>query len=133
MKKRQVLLIQMQPLLGEGLRQIFQKLEDVDLVCLPCADIQKVDECLKNIHPDLVLLAGEKEDDSTARLILNLLKQYEDITIVWVELETNILRLYTSHTLTANSAELISAIRQNNPHQTEIYPIEKKSRSYSRR
>ena len=133
MEKRQVLLIQLQPLLGEGLAQIFQKLEDVELVSLPCVDLQEIDACLKNFHPDMVLLAGEKEDDKSARLILNLLNQYEDITIVWVELQSNILRLYTSHSLTASSTELINAIRKNHPHKTEIYPLDKKSGAESRR
>ena len=133
MKKRQVLLIQMQPLLGEGLQRIFQKLEDVDLVCLPCPDLDKIDVCVKNLHPDMVLLAGEKEDDRATRLILNMLKQYEDIPIVWVELETNVLRLYTSHSLTATSAELINTIRENDAGRMEIYPLEKNSKSGSRR
>jgi len=132
-KKRQVLLIQMLPLLGEGLQRIFQKLEDVDLVCLPCPDLDKIDACVKNIHPDMVLLAGEKEDDRAMHLILNMLKQYEDIPIVWVELETNVLRLYTSHSLTATSAELINTIRENDASRMEIYPLEKNSKSGSRR
>ncbi len=113
MEKRQVLLVQMHPLLGEGLQRIFQQLEDVDLVCLACTDLPEIDACLNHIHPDMVLLAGEKEDDPATHLIANMLKHYEDIPIVWVELETNILRLYTSHSLSANSAELIHAIRKN--------------------
>ena len=131
MGKRQVLLIQMQPLLSEGLRRIFQKQEDVELVCLPCTDPQKIDNCLNDIRPDIVLLAGEKEDDYARLLISKMLKHFEDIPIVWIELETNIIRLYTSHSLTANSTELINAIRENDMRKMEIYPLEKKNHSRS--
>src|SRR5512142_1452332 len=113
MEKRQVLLIQMQPLLGQGLQLIFQKLEDVNLICLECTNLPEIDACLNHTRPDIVLLAGEKEDDPATHLIANMLRHYEDIPIVWIELETNILRLYTSHSLSANSAELIHAIRKN--------------------
>lgn len=133
MEKRRVLLINSQPLLGEGLAQIFQRLEDVDLVSLACVDLQEIDACLRDIHPDIILLAGEREDDRAMHLILNLLKQYEDIPIVWIELETNVLRLFTSHSLTANSAALINAIRENNLGKTFIYPLDKKSSLQSRR
>ncbi len=133
MEKRRVLLIKSQPLLGEGLAQIFQRLEDVELVCLPGVELQEIDARLRDIHPDIVLLAGEKEDDQASRLLLHLLKQYEAIPIVWIELETNVLRLFTSHSLTANSAALIDAIRENNLGKTFIFPMEKKSGLQSRR
>ncbi len=133
MKKYQVVLIPMQPLLGEGLRRIFQKREEIDLVCLECADWQKVKTCLQNLNPDMVLLAGEKEDDPATHLIADMLKEYEDIPIVWVELETNILRLYTSHSLTGNSSALIQAIGLKNARKMEVFSLEKKTRAKPRR
>jgi hypothetical protein len=133
MEKRQVLLIQMHPLLGEGLRRIFEKLDDVQLVNLDCADLPVSDARLKGVYPVMVLLAGEKEDDRATHLISSMLRLYEDIPIVWVELETNILRLYTSHSLSANSAELINAIREHDANPIEIIPLEKKTRSGTRR
>lgn len=126
MNKRQVVLIQMQPLLGEGLQRIFQKLDDVDLVNLPCTELMEIDACLDDVYPDIILLAGEKEDDQVTLLISTLLKRYENIPIVWVELETTRLRLFTSHSLTANSAELIAAIRENDMRHVEIYSMDKK-------
>lgn len=120
MKKRQVLLIRLQPLLGEGLQRIFQAMEEIELVCLDGIDPQTIDLCLHDLHPAMVLLAGEKEDDQSLHLISHLLKQYEDIPVVWAELETTLLRLYTSHSLTANSAELIHAIREQNSRSFEI-------------
>lgn len=110
METRQVLLICLQPLLGEGLQHIFQKMEDVELVTLNSAELPVIAACLSDLHPDMVLLAGEKEDDAATHLISYMLKQYEDIPIVWAELETSVLRLYTAHVLTASSASLLRAI-----------------------
>ena len=122
-----MILIQMQPLLGEGLQRIFQNLDDVNLVCLACTELPEINACLENIHPDMVLLAGEKEDDQATHLISTLLKRYENIPIVWIELETTQLRLFTSHSLTANSTELINVIRENDTRHVEIYSMDRKS------
>lgn len=133
MEKRQVLLIHMQPLLGEGLCLIFEKLDEFKLVCIPYHDLPKTGADWMRFHPQVVLLAGEKEDDSATHLISCLLKQFENIPVVWVELETNILRLYTSHSLAANSADLFNAIRDLDANPIEIVPLEKKIRSGPRR
>lgn len=126
MDKRQIILIQLQPLLGEGLQRIIQNIDDVSLISLPFTDWRKMNASLEGIHPDMVLLAGEKEDDQATYLISTLLKRYENIPIVWVELETTRLRFYTSHSLTANSTELINAIRENEARHIEIYSLDKK-------
>jgi len=122
-----VILIPLQPLLSEGLQRIFQNLDDVELTSLPCADLKTIEECFSQKRPDMVVVAGEKEDDATTLLILRILNHYEDIPIVWVELESSSLRLYTSHSLNANSSELIRAIRENDARKMEIYPLEKKN------
>lgn len=127
MKKRQVLLISMQPLLGEGLQRIFQKLEDVELVCLDCQDLPTVDSCLKDLHPTMVLLAGEREDDYAMHLISDLLKHYEDIPVMWVDLETALLRIYTSRTLSANSSGLIDALWADESQPFDIQISDKQS------
>lgn len=131
MKKRLVILVTLQPLLGEGLQRIFQNLEDIELISLPCVEIQEIDACFRTTCPDMVLLAGEKEDNAATLLISKMLKHFEDIPIVWVELESNTLHLYTSHSLAANSAELINAIRENDSRKIEVFPMEKKKRSRS--
>ncbi len=113
MEKRAVLLVGMLPLLGEGLQRIFQQMEDIDLVCLESAQMPQIEDCLSNFHPQMVVLAGEKEDDAATHLISYLLKRCEDIPIVWIELETNALRLYTAHRLPASSQDLIAMIRKN--------------------
>ncbi|MCC6146726.1 MAG: hypothetical protein IT308_04090 [Anaerolineaceae bacterium] len=128
-----MVLIQIQPLLGEGLQRIIQNIDDVELVSLPCEDWLNLDVCLEGIHPDMVLLAGEREDEQTTHLISNLLKRYENIPIVWVELENTKLRFFTSHSLTANSAELINAIRKNEARHIEVYSIDNKTSVKSHR
>ncbi|MDX9850661.1 MAG: hypothetical protein RBT01_09160 [Anaerolineaceae bacterium] len=121
-----MVLIPIQPLLGEGLQRIIQKFQDVDLISLPCTEWEKLDVCLKDIQPDMVLLAGEKEDDQSTHLISNFLKRYENIPIVWVELETTKIRFFTSHSLTASSAELINAIRDSEGKHVEILSMKMK-------
>jgi hypothetical protein len=131
MEKSLVILIPLHPLLGEGLQRIFQNLEDVELLSLPCADLQTIDACLSQKRPDVVLLAGENEDDYATLLISKILKHYDDVPVVWVGLESNSLRLYTSHSVTANSSELIRTIRENDSRKMEIVPLEKKELSGS--
>lgn len=126
-----MLLICLLPLLCEGLLRIFEGLEDVDLVCMRSFDSQQLEDCLGTFHPVMVLLAGEKEDDSATHLISDLLRHCADIPIVWIELETNVLRIYTSHIFPASSADLINAIRNNEIHPLGIYPQEPKSQSGS--
>lgn len=119
MEKHQVLLICMLPLLCEGLQRIMQKWEDVEIHYLECTTPQQIDTCLENSHPGMILIAGEKENDSSTHLISNLLKRFEDVPIVWIELETNFLRMYTSHSLPARSADLLAAVREISIPSTE--------------
>lgn len=133
MKKRLVVLVQSLPLLGEGLQRIFQSVENLELLAVDTADPQQISACLETVQPDMIVLAGETEDDASTHLISRLLKHYEGIPIVWVELETNVLRVYTSHSLTANSTELIRAIRFSEHNQMEVQLMEKKSSKSQRR
>lgn len=125
-EKRLVILISLQPLLGEGLQRIFQKLEDIELISVTYAELEKIDECLGKTRPYMVLLAGEKEDDSATLLISKILRQCEDIPVVWVGLESNSLHLYTSHSMTVSSSELIRTIRESDAHKIETLPKAKK-------
>lgn len=119
MEKHQVLLVCLLPLLCEGLQRILQPLEDVECVCLQGADLSALDDGLKAFQPEMVLVAGENETDESTHLISGLLKRFADVPIVWVDLATNVLRMYTSHTLPANSADLIETIRQQRPAHTD--------------
>ncbi len=112
MVRHRVLLICMLPLLSEGLHRILDKQEDLDLVTVEYADSGPLLAYSEANHPDVILIAGEREDDAATHLISNLLNYWTDTPIVWIELETNVIRKYTSHTLPANSRELIETIRQ---------------------
>lgn len=111
MNKRQVVLIPLHPLFGEGLKKIFQDLDDVDLIDIGCPEVSLIDTCLRDIHPTVVVLAGEKEDDQSTHLISYLLKHFEQIPVIWIDLDSSALRIYTARSLLATSSDLIDAIR----------------------
>jgi chemotaxis response regulator CheB len=112
MDRYQVLLISILPLLGEGLQRLLEEQEDVDLIALQCTDYGSLQACAGNVHPDVILIAGEREDDAATHLISNVLNCCTDTPVVWIEMETNVIRKYTAHNLPANSKELIETIRQ---------------------
>lgn len=111
MEKRKVLLICLQPLLSEGLQRIFQSLEDIDLVQLPCADLPALEGILEFGEPDVIVVAGEREDDLINHLIPMLLSRCKDVPVIWTGLEDSDLHIYSSQTLPANRAGLTDIIR----------------------
>lgn len=115
MDQTRVLLICLLPLLCEGLRRILQAQEDVQLVYLERADPVMIQSCFQEFAPETVLIAGERTDDAAAHLISDLLNRWPDVPVVWIELEANIIRLYTSHMLPADSKGLIAALHQEIP------------------
>jgi hypothetical protein len=112
MGKHRVLLVCMQPLLCEGIRRIFQVLDDVQLIYLDGADLESIEPCLQDFAPGTVLIAGERADEASTYLISHILNHWPELPVVWIELETNLIRVFTSHTLPATSQYLIGAIRQ---------------------
>ena len=109
--KHQVLLVCLQPLLSEGLEYILNRSQDIDLDC-PKITGEQVLDYLEHTHPNLVLLAGERDDEESTSLITRLVHLHPDLPILWVGLVSNNIRIYTSHTLPARSTDLIEAIRQ---------------------
>jgi len=111
MAKRRVLLLCAQPLLGEGLETILSRLEDMELSGPWAPDAQVMDRLLKDV-PDIVLVVEkEKEDQSITSLMTGILERYPDLPVVRIGLVQNVIRLYTSRTLPARSADLIETIR----------------------
>jgi hypothetical protein len=133
MDKHRVLLVCMQPLLSEGLRCIFRELEDVQLNCLEGADLPAIEAGLESFQPHIILLAGEQEDEAATHLISSMLKYCADIPVVWIELEKNILRIYTSRLLPASSTGLIEAIRENDFRQLKPAANRRKTQSKTQR
>ena len=122
MDARRVLLLQdQQPLLGELLEHILGGLEDVELIGPRALDPQVLSR-LSDEAPDIVLIAEQEgKRDSVAFLITQILERYPDLPVVRIGLEQNTVRIYTSRTLPARSADLIEAIRSLpvQPHKGE--------------
>lgn len=112
MQKHRVLLICLQPLLSEGLERIFQKLDEVELIQFQCADFDAIEQYLTDQKPQVVVIAGQDEDDFSDHLIASLLKRCRDVPIVWIGIENNVMRVYTARTVPASSNQLIAAIHQ---------------------
>jgi hypothetical protein len=67
--------------------------------------------------PDILLIAEEEAGESVTSLTAQVLERYPDLPVVRVGLRQNVVRLYTSRTLPARSADLIEAIRGLPIHQ----------------
>ena len=110
-KKRRVVLLSTQPLLGEALQSILSKVEEVELLgpWPPEADVL---DRLGAQAPDVVLLASAEGDSlEPDSLIAQLLARYPDFPLVQVSIEHSRVRAYTSRSLPAHSRDLIDLIR----------------------
>jgi hypothetical protein len=112
MKTYRVLLLSAHPLLSEGLANLLSRIEDLLLIgprAVSDFAVSDLNEC----RPDVVLLAGqEMEDASVNTLLLQILQHVPDLPVIQIDLSgKNIVRVYTSHTRPARSADLIDTIR----------------------
>jgi DNA-binding NarL/FixJ family response regulator len=105
-----------QLLLGEALENILSKVEDVELVGTWALDDQALARLAQGL-PDILLIAEEEAGESASSLTAQVLERYPDLPVVRVGLMQNVVRLYTSRTLPARSADLIEAIRGLPVHQ----------------
>jgi DNA-binding NarL/FixJ family response regulator len=105
-----------QLLLGEALENILSKVEDVELVGTWALDDQALARLAQDL-PDILLIAEEEAGESVTSLTAQVLEHYPDLPVVRVGLMQNVVRLYTSRTLPARSADLIEAIRDLPVHQ----------------
>jgi len=111
MDKKRVVLVWVESLLGEGLEHILRGLEEVELIG-PWNLEPQVLSRLSQETPDVVLVAGDEgEHEAMASLTARILDQYPDLPVVRIGLEQNTVRVYTTHTLPAHSADLIETIR----------------------
>lgn len=109
--KRRVLLLCTLPLLGEGLEKILSKLGDVELIGPWVLDAQALAR-LPERMPDVVLIAEEeKKSGKVISITTQILERYPDLPVVQIGLARNSVRLFTSRTLPARSADLIEIIR----------------------
>jgi chemotaxis response regulator CheB len=111
MKTYRVLLLSAHPLLSEGLANLLNQIEDLFLIgprALSGFNVSDLNECL----PDVVLLAEQESDDASVNaLLLQILQHVPDLPVIQIDLSgKNIVRVYTSHTRPARSADLIDTI-----------------------
>jgi DNA-binding NarL/FixJ family response regulator len=105
-----------QLLLGEALENVLSKVEDVELVGTWTLDDQALARLAQGL-PDILLIAEEEAGEQATSLTAQVLERYPDLPVVRVGLMQNVVRLYTSRTLPARSADLIEAIRSLPVHQ----------------
>jgi DNA-binding NarL/FixJ family response regulator len=112
MAAHRVLLVSTHPLLSEGLQHVLGSIHDLTLIG-PLA-LEHFDLDSLSWHaPDVVLFAGEDDDDpAVGALVLSILQHVPEMPVIQVGLSGhNVVRVYTSHTLPARSADLIDTIR----------------------
>ena len=116
------------PLLGEGLEAILGGLTDVELVGPLTPEVEWQDQ-LPRDAPDVVFIAGDdRQMPDAAPLTTQILDRYPDVPVIRVGLEQNAVRLYTSRTLPARSADLIGVIRSLPVPRKGALPSESRTR-----
>ena len=111
MDKRQVLILWEQPLLGEAIKNILSQVDDVQVVGLWRLN-NRVRSRFADVTPEIVVIVvNEQLSQAITELTTYILKNHSNISVVQVGLHDDQARLYTSHSLPARSADLISVIR----------------------
>lgn len=112
MHRRRILVLSRQTLLGESLERILGEMEDVEVVGSWLLDDSAL-PALPSPSPDLLLIADDEVDaGGMTGLALHLMELHPNLPVIRVELDRNILQVFTSQTLPARVADLIDAIRR---------------------
>lgn len=110
MESRRVLLLSVQPLLSESLAQVLGRVEAVDLIGPYVLKDYTLTQ-LADEKPDMVLIAEQEDErEEETRFVARILEYYPDLPVIQVGLNSSVIRVYTSHTLPARSADLIDTI-----------------------
>lgn len=111
MIKRRVALLSSQHLLGESLEHTLRHFEDVEMIGAWELDDQVL-SLLSAQTPELLLIAEQEPPcEEITFLTGQILETYPNLPVIRVTLDQNVLRIYTSQTLPARTAELIDVIR----------------------
>lgn len=112
MRQRRLLVMSSYPLLGEGLRSLLSDQDDLTLLGPFMMGDVAIGE-VGGLAPDLLLIAGEDDDSrEVLTLVLDVLQCYPDLPVIQISLSgTERVRVYTSQTLPARSADLLTVIR----------------------
>jgi DNA-binding NarL/FixJ family response regulator len=112
MYRRRILVLSRQTLLGESLERILGEIEDVEVIGSWLLDDSALPE-LPNPSPDLLLIADDEVNaGGMTGLALHFMELYPNLPVIRVELDRNILQVFTSQMLPARVADLIDAIRR---------------------
>jgi DNA-binding NarL/FixJ family response regulator len=111
MIKRRVALLSDRHLLGESLEHTLRHFEDVEVIGAWALD-EQVLSLLSAQTIDLLLIAErEPPGEEITFLTGQILETYPNLPVIRVTLDQNVLRIYTSQTLPARTAQLIDVIR----------------------
>ncbi len=112
MRKRRALLLCSKNLPGESLEVVLRSIEDLVLIGPWEADAQALARIAEH-HPDIVLIAEADEQSQTAsNLISQILERFPDLPVFYSTLAQNVVRVYTSHELPAQTTDLLETIRR---------------------
>lgn len=110
MQPRRVLLLSVQPLLSESLASILSSVKDIVLIGPRATDAAAL-ASLTDEAPDVVLIAEQEDQHEEAvSFMAQILEQYPELPVIHVGLSQNLIRLYSSQSMPARSADLIGAI-----------------------
>lgn len=108
-KKRRVVLLATQLLLGEALANILNNQDDVELIG-PLVPSAETLEGLSEQNPDLFLFINEGSDADQV-VAAQILSLFPDFPLLQVSTEQSLVRVYTSESHHTSSADLIETIR----------------------
>ncbi|MCK5646760.1 MAG: hypothetical protein KAH97_08260 [Anaerolineales bacterium] len=108
-RKRRVILLATQLLLGEALANILNKQDDVELIGPLVPDPQNL-AGLSEQNPDIFLFINEGNDADQA-VATQILSLFPDYPFLQVSTEQSIVRVYTSESHRTSSVDLIETIR----------------------
>jgi hypothetical protein len=115
MDKRRVALLCAKQLLGESLEHLLRGMPDVELLG-PWRLESRVLRRLEAGKPEIILLAVSGDaPHHGAQLIGCILEQFPDVPLLQVNIDSNVVRLYSAQILPARSQALFDLIRSLPP------------------
>lgn len=108
---QRVLMLCAQSLLSEGLKDVLDRIEDVELLGPWTLDADVLAR-LPDARPGVVLLVVEKDEHELASAFTaQMLECYPNLPVIHVGADQNVLRVFTSYTLPARTTDLLDIIR----------------------
>ena len=110
--KPRVLLISSQHLFGESMEMILRAEKDVELIGPWSLNDQDICRRLKEAQPSVVVIADETlQGEAVTELILSILEQYPELSVIRTGLSEIVFRIISTYTLPARGADLLETIR----------------------